>query len=702
MDKRTDIWAFGCVLYEMLTGKRAFEGRDVSETIAFVITKDVDWHAVPTGTPPFLRRLLRRCLEREPKRRLRDVGDARFDLEEGAEPSQAPEVHVAEGSHWWSPPTVAMAALGVVVGLAAATVWWSSRSGVPSTGAQRTEIVLPAGTRLQSDSSFDVSDDGRRLVFVGRRDDDGQRQVYVRDLERLTSDPVAGTERARRVVFSPNGEEIAFVTEPVTGGGSRLHRVRLDGSPPFDLGLGSQARWAGLAWGEDDTFVLGGGQDGLIRINGSTGEATALTTVNVDARERFHESPAFLPGGSELLFTVTLEDASRHSEVVRAADGQRTVIEGSGGLARYLSSGHLLYVKRDAIMVAPFDLRRLSITGTETPLPIPIDMSREISSLPLDVSGTGTLFHVPPESDIAGEMVLSMLDSDGVETSMVQLPDEYDQPRVSPDGRHVVGSTRNHEIWLYAVEDVRPPVRLASSSDYRWPVWSPDGDSVAFAELLAGSTNLVSMRRDAPGSAPTVLRSVSRSVGLIVPSSWSREGEILYTSIDTSGQTTSMWAVESAGQAEPRRIVGLDTSETQPAISPSGDRLAFVSRQSGKQEVWLTPYPFAESGRPVQVSLAGGFNPRWSRDGRELYFLEGDRLMSVEIESDPAVLPPEPRPLFERPPLLTRNQSPGGSYDVLPGGHFLFLRDGVVGPGLRRIVVVQNWFDELQRLVPSP
>ncbi len=437
VDKRTDIFSFGIVLFEMLTGKKAFAGEDVSDVLAAILRSEPDWGLLPAGVSPAVVKLLRRCLAKDRKDRLRDIGDARLELQDVAARGSAEADSAGTGD---SRRLVSMVGVGALIlgAVLASAFWWQASEGARDPRVRRLGITVQSGG-----GRFAVSGDGRRIVYVSVRPD-GTRVLLVREMDGLEPREIAGTERAGRPVFSPDGEEIVFHV-PRSGGrptGS-LMRVRLDGGRPLEIvpGVGAM-RWAGLDWGPDDTVVFSTGGDrpglagGLARVAAGGGEARLLTSLDDEKGERYHLEPHFLPGGKSVLFSVVLETGDQHSEVLSLETRERERLEGVGPYARYLPSGHLVYPSEEALIAVPFDLDARERVGRERVLEVEIargvDAWRPITPPRFDWARDGTLVYAPADDTATGNDALVWVDREGREQSLGIVLDGVQQPRRLP------------------------------------------------------------------------------------------------------------------------------------------------------------------------------------------------------------------------------------------------------------------------------
>ena len=597
---------------------------------------------------------------------------------------------------------VRTAALTLFAGAAAVTAaWWMTLSEYEGDRTvRRTEIVLPpSGPLLPSEQrQFSISGDGESIVYVGSSEA-GLSQLFVRSLDDLNPRPLARTIGARMPVISPSGNEIAFARfgPPMT----TLELISLGGdSPPIQVrgAEGTGAFWAGFCWLTDETIVFADPLLGLHRIAARGGSPERLTVVDPDAGERYHTEPDCLPSGDVVMFTVRQQDGKLWSEAVSLSDLERTRIEEVGPYARFLPTGHVVFPRDGTVVVSAFDVARLEVIGSGMPFELPVlpatDMLTSAEPLHMSWSEDGTMVYASSTEAERRASTLVWVDDAGIE-NRIALPDQVsshlEQPRLSPDGRFVAVEI-NRRIWRLDVAENGPPVPLTFGGDQRLPLWAPDGLHVAFAQIVAGAIEVVRVAVDGRDVEPEILTSMERRRfrGTLVPDSWTSEGTLIFSSLD------SIWVWSDSVHGQPSLLFESEFVHHSASISPSGDHLAYVSDRSGSPEVWISPWPDVESDRR-QVSLGGGEEPRWAPDGRTLFYVDGPRVMASAITADP-LRAGEPRFALSRPRDSTASN--GWSYDIGPDGRFVFVGDASSGLVPSRLVVVENWDEELTRLVP--
>jgi len=719
VDRRADMWAFGCVLYEMLTGRRVFDGGTRSDAMAAVIANEPDWTRLPADTPAPIRRLLRRCLHKDRTRRLADLADARLDIDDALSDPHADALVAAPTSR--TRERLAWLCCLALVGVsAAAMLAWATRAlSVPSDTTRTLVSVAPLGQGVAASpleqrvggarptrTAVALSPDGTTLVFGAIWG--GEQQLYARAMNQLSATPIAGTSGGSSPFVSPDGQEVGFWA------GGELRKVPLSGGPPVTLC--KAAAIFGASWGSDGTIVFATGRnEGLWRVSAAGGAPEALTTLQPG--EYSHRLPHVLPGGRAVIFTIS-KGAHKWDDtqiVVRSlATGQQTVLVTGGADGRYVSTGHLVYLRLGTLMAVPFDARRLVATGAARGLVDGVMQAanRDLSDMEntlaaqFTVAETGALVYVTGGAMPAPNRTLAWVDRQGTIQALLAPPRAYRRPRVSPDGRHVAVSTQGDisQIWSYDIaRGALSAVTADGQSDYG--IFSPDGKRIAFRSGAAGGEdNLYWKAADGSGAVERLTTSARSQT----PASWSPDGSTLLfvEEGDTPAQQFfqfDIWALSIADRTT-RPVIQTPAHEMSAELSPDGRWLAYVSSQTGRIEVYVEPYP--GPGERHLISTNGGFQPAWGGN-RELFYVqpaapgsEIRTLMSVAVVTAPTFSAGRPVAMFGNADLAVPW---GRSYDVAPDGRrFLLALRGDEPARPTEMVFVQNWLDELKRLVPTP
>ena len=674
LDKRTDVWAFACCLYEALTGRKVFEAEDVSLTLAEVMKSEPQWETLPTDLPPLLLVFLKRCLDKDPKHRLRDIGDVRLAME-GAFESGASQARTVS-----RPVGMAAAAaltLSAITGLA---VWSLSKPEPLPRPVARFSLPLPPGVSLSGLGRHVValSSDGTRLVYSAND------QLYLRALNETEATLVRGTEGGRNPFFSPDGEWVGFYQD------GQLKKVAIRGGAPVRL---CEARNPyGASWGADDTILFGQAGIGILRVSADGGTPEVL--IPLEGTAEYGQGPQLLPGEKAVLFT--LGDGTDWDDaqiVVHFLDtGERRVLIEGGRDARYLSSGHLVYVLDGTLLAVPFDERKLEVTGGPVRIVEGIKTPASTGATWFSVSDTGSLVYV---AGGAGERTLVGVDRQGKEEVLIAEPRAYSQARISPDGNLVALEVLDQEsdiwIWDFARETI---TRLTVAPGYDgFPVWTPDGARVVFSSIRDGIANLYGKAADGTGAVERLTESVNQRY----PYAFTPDGsQLLFLEVRAGGRDLGVLSLD--GTSEPLLATAFD--ERNAALSPDGRWLAYQSNESGQDEIYVQPFPNVNEGR-WPISRGGGTRPLWASDGQELLYLSlGGELMAVRTQTGQSFVPGNAHVVLSGP-----NFTPAiyvwRSYDISPDGkRFLMIKE----PGetaSTELILVQNWFQELERLVPT-
>ena len=730
VDKRTDVWAFGCVLYEMLAGKRTFDGETVTDVLAAVLTRDPDWAALPGGTPEKIREILRKCLRRDAKARLRDIGDARLDLDElsAAGTSSSSSQFTFEANPAAPSPTVASAertnrergskkSLSVFLPWALAAAFAAAagalalRARAPQAGAAvRLDMSVAPAERLGPTSafqrpfmqSFAISPDGQRIVFAGYREN--TTHLYLRSLSAADATEIPGTAGAASPFLSPDGSWVAFLAEgeirktPLAGGPVvKIAELAAGGLPSPSPHVPAARDFFGASWGEDDIVVFGRFQDGLWEVPSGGGVPRRLT----DAKSGACRQPRVLPGGKAILVTLFATDEARASVAVASRGGKTRVLVENATDARFVPPDRLLFVRDGILMAAPFDASRLVLTAPPAALLSGVlEATRgarpaaNTSAALYEVSASGTLVFASGGIYPREPSRLVWVDMEGRAKPLDLPAGQWSRPRLSPDGKKIAAfyaeTSATGKGGITLLDLARGTSSRLTDKEEWGPAWSSDGTTIYFLPRGGGIG-----RVSADGSRPP-----ERIVkdGYFQPSAAHADGTVLSVVHRVGGNGTDIELL-STKDGSLRPWLATSANEAWPEFSPDGKWMAYASDVSGRFEVYVQPFP--GPGPRQQVSIDGATSPLWSRDGRRLFFAtRGTERRTKVLVAD--VGPGSP-PSFGRPRTLFAGDygtfgGPTG-YDVTPDGRSLLMFEFLDPPPTPTIAlhVVLNWTQELRK-----
>jgi serine/threonine-protein kinase len=705
VDKRSDVWAFGAVLYEMLTARRAFEGDDVSDTLARILMKEPDWTALPGTVPAAVVTVIRRCLQKDRQQRVRDIGDVSLALA-GAFDAPSPALPIAASATIPVPrarwPIVLPWAF-IVGGLAAAGVVWSISRPLPAP-LERFVITTPVDAPPAFRAPVGViamSRDGAHLVYRSSPPAElitaTNGRLYLRARGQLEPTPMRGTEGAMSPFFSADGQWIAFGS----GIDFTLKRISVQGGPAQTI-CPIEGLLLGGTWGTDDTIVFAtANSNGLRRVPAAGGVPQLLTKVDPTSGESAHGWPDFLPDGKSVVFTSWTGSAERSRiSVVSLADGHVSVLISGGTQPHVTPTGHLLFAVGGAVQAVRFDPVRRSIAGSPVPVVEGVAIATA-GAAHYAVAADGTLVYV---SGTSGPSIpprtMFWVDRQGGQEAINVPPGAYTYARLSPDGTRVAldARDRQNDIWIW---DLKRETLLRLTTDpgfNRGPVWTPDSQRVAFSAQRQGAGGNIYWQA-ADGSGVPERLTVSETIQ--TPSSFSPDGKRLVFMTPLTPPTNL--GVLSLDDHKEALLVDTSFDELNGVLSPDGRWLAYQSNESGSYEIYLAPFPDVHaSKRPV--STGGGTRPLWSQDGRELfYYVEPGTIMAVPMTPGADLTLGRPAVVVKGPYASPRNS--GRHYDVSRDGkRFLLLKDvetsGSTKPPPPEIRLVLHWLNELERLVP--
>jgi eukaryotic-like serine/threonine-protein kinase len=692
VDRRADIWAFGVIVWEMLSGRPLFAADTVAETLGNLMTREPDPTLLPRTTPSALRALVARCLVRDPKRRLQAIGDARIELEEIAARPE-PESPMTPRRSGASPLALAgatAAGIAAAVGVLALGGWLGgeeSRSAATRDGGttQRVEIV---GLSVVNASNVAISPDGSEVL--GYDTTPSRPGLLRRSLDSFELRRIPGSDNAFNPFFSPDGRRIGFFSE------GQLCILELAGSTRRCLAP-AQGFAAG-SWGRDDTIVFssqppaGGAPAGLWRVSSTGGAAQRLTTVDAARGERRHIYPQILPDGSSVLFTAVSVER-REIVVVPLAGGAPRVLLGNAERGLYVRSGHLVYWDWSGgrLAAVAMDAERLTVKGTPVTLDFELNTTGDTVAS-FDVSSNGTLVY-SLGGVLGGDFTVEQVDRRGQWSPLIAEPASWSQPRLSPDGRQLllrVAAQPECSIWLFDFER-RALSRLGLDGDLHNPLWLADGEGFLVSRQAPNADRQVFESRSGDTLAGVFEAEFSARAETV-----SADGRYIAVTYDDRRDRNDI-LVHDRARGETRPFLATEFDEDHPAFSPDGSLLAYAANDTGRSEIYVRSFPGPSGKYPI--STHGGVGPIWSRDGRELFYAEGNRMMRVGIERTPRFAASAPQVLFETPDLVWERPR---NYDVLPDGSgFVVVRRGSASSATRSLRVVFNWFAELGRLAPG-
>ena len=686
VDKRSDVWSFGCVLYEMLTGRKAFDGETATDSIAAVVTREPAWAALPTATPPAVVRLLRRSLEKNPLDRLRDIGEARIvlkDPDDEPRPLERTASQEASGRRNAAAMWIIIAAALAGALLTAAVGWMLLRP--EEEPPVRLSLIPPAEApfhvSIQETSGVALSPGGDLLVYQGNPPD-GERGLYVRPLDGSTVTRLENTEGAGSPFFSPDGKWLGFFTN------GKLLKIPIAGGNAVTI-ADPAARGAGVHWSDDGyVYYSPSFYDVVHRVPAGGGTPEPLTTLDTEAGDFGHWWPITLPGGRYMLYSrwqTTVDDCSVWRYDLENGEEKRLLDQACA--PHYVPTGHLLFSRGSTIAAVGFDAGRGEPVG-EPVLIIDdafIDPANGWSTL--SIAGDGTLAYVRQEL-FGTRSTPVWVDMKGAMTPVSNERRDHRSVRISPDGRYLALHVRDRtkdDIWIHDIERGSAR-RFTVDGTNNNPVWTPDGSRLVFASLRNGPYDLYWKPLDESEKESLLVAGPRDKTAY----EWTADGRTLLYSVDSPVTNQDIWAHSEEGQAA---VLQDDEDEDGPRLSRDGRWLSYSSDESGRPEVYVQSWPVG--GGRWQISTDGGNDPLWAPDGETLYYWKDDGVFAVDVETAGGVRAGRPRRLFGKEEL----RGLIWSYDLHPDGdRFVVLRSELASTSPIEIVI--NWFDELEERVP--
>jgi len=696
-DKRTDIWAFGCILYELLVRRRVFLGETTSDLLAAVLTQEPDWQVIPPSVPQHIVKLLKRCLQRDRRRRLRDIGDVRLELEEAPAGPSAP----AETAERKSRRAV-YALAGVIVG-AALAIFATSFMRPTASALRVTRFVIPLGRDeiiTPLGSSVRLSSDGSQLAWAVS-DSEGRTQIYHRRLDDMKATALPGTASGYAPFFSPDGGSLAFLHS----GSRTFKKLALSGGAPSTVypydASSSPGAWATGG----DVYLIVQYPGNVIKVSPSGGAPKPVTTLDSKKEEVTHTRPVLLPGGKAMLFVIGGGGMDSYDDgriaVQSLETGERKILVEGGMAPAYSPTGHIIYAHDGKLLAVPFDAKRLAVTGSPVPVVEGVFMCVNTGSAHYSLAENGTLAYAPGVV-LGGARQLVWVDRAGNKETLPTPARAYLHPRLSPDGKRLAVEVEGgpmHDFWSY---DLARGVmsKVTTDGTSHWPVWTPDGARISFRRW---TSNYFTMwwspaDRSAP---PERLTDIGRGQS---PASWSPDGHVVAFTQVSPETGADVYVLDMAGDRKPRPLVQTRFAEGSPKFSPDGHWIAYTSNESGRNEIYVQAYP--GPGAKIQISVDGGTDAVWRPNGGELYYRDGDKMMVVQVNTKGSFQASKPTLLWRGHYALGLGSQCGppgttsSNYDVTADGQrFLMIENDETAPA--QINVVLNWTEELKRIIQT-
>jgi serine/threonine-protein kinase len=691
VDKRTDVWAFGCVVFEMLSGRSVFAADDVSQTLARVLEREPNFSTLPPNLHPRIRFLLERCLKKEAKNRYSGISDARVEIQEVlADPSGVlsqpsviaiPKKRVRLGLPWVAAALVLSLFIAGIAG-------WILKPSEPS-HVHRFYHELPEDHEFGASDYgryLSVSADGTKIVYAANG------QLYLKNSNQLTAIPIKGTdENPADPFFSPDGQWIGYFS---LSGDSQLKKISIMGGTPVTLCEVDGT--AGATWGTDDMIVFGG-QNAIKRISAGGGTPEEI----IKGGNGWLVYPQMLPDGKAVLFSSQAEGGFQVT--VQSLESEEPKLLFPGWPAQYLPTGHLVYGMENTLTAIRFDTDTLETIGGPIPLVEDVFQTENIAPTHYAISQSGTLVYIPGRMGATYMRTLVWVDREGKEEPLEAGPNAYTYPSISPDGTQIALSVTvdgNRDIYIYDLDRGTMPRLTLDEAEDLLPIWTPDGQRIVFCSEREGNQSIF---WTAAGGTGNVEQIASVPDGWTWPWSISNDGSNLFfgQTINTATGGYNVGTMPMEGDRSPKLLLQQEYNEFDPQISPDGRWLAYTSDESGQSEIYLRPFPDVDSDK-TQVSVGGGSLPLWSPDGKELFYISiSDQAMAVSVETEQIFRLEKPQNLFDSEPY-------GGVWDIHPDGkRFLMIKedeatedDSTQGEP-RQIIIVLNWFEELKDRVPT-
>jgi serine/threonine-protein kinase len=686
VDNGTDIWAFGCILYECLTGQPAFKRETNSETLASILKDEPDWTVLPGNVPGQIRSLLHRCLQKDPSFRLQDIGDGRIEIQEFlAAPVEAATVKKRAPLmrlFWQRFPWI----MALLMGIVAMVALWHPLTKEPASvlAPRRFVIIPPASKELDyynTSAGLSLSPDGMHLAFSC------EGGLFLRSMEELEAKPLAA---GTHPFFSPDGKWIGFFA------GQQIRKISiLGGSPQVICNIKGQMTQGG-SWGTDDTIIFSEtGSLWQVRASGGEPEKLIPTKDHPNEEQGDYCWPHHLADGKAILFTIIKSPQDMRIALLNLETRKEQVLIDKGTKPHYIPTGHLVYSWENDILAARFDIAHFKVIGPSIPITQDVLAPLWYGQALFSVSETGTLAYVPETT--AGSMTLAWMEQSGKMEPLPLQPARYGCPRISPDGKRILFTRldRKNKIWIYDLERQTLRRLMDEDGDEWLPVWTPDGERVAFNSTRQGSVQGRMYWKSVEGDEPP--ERLVEEENWPCPHSFSPDGKLLAFRMISEETGYDIWMLPMDGKKKPWAYLQTKAFESWPKFSPNGKWISYVSDESGQLEVYVRPsQPSIRIHQ--QVSNDGGQEPLWSPDGREVYYMKQNKIVAVPFQGEPSLKVGKPRTVLEGDFLFIPGHDYLGGYDISPDGRRFLV---VTGGEPKTMTVVLNWFEELRRKVPT-
>ena len=708
VDKRADIWAFGCILYECLTGKRAFQGETITEIVASILKSDPDWEALPQDVPAPIRTLLRRCVQKDPGFRLRDIGDARLEIEAPlvTYPSKAVSAPRRRLLLWLVAGAVIILLAGILIGLALMRYFQPAPSPLVLSAIINVEprnwldgMRRAMDMQRPSRVAMAISSDGRFAVYSAIEENPGPQakpRLLFRRMDQPEAKPIAGTEGGIHPFLSPDNRWVGFWAD------GKLKKIPISGGVATALCDASLV--FGANWGRENSIVFADGATaGLSRISADGGDPEALTMPDPKREEASHRLPSWLPNGKAVLFTVMRHawDQQPWLALLRLDTHEWRVLLRDAADARYVPTGHLVFLRQGTLMAVRFDLARLETVGQPVALVENVmqafgtNGNYNTGAGQFGISDAGSLIYATGGIVPDQKNSLVWVDQKGIEQPVTAIQFPFYSPRLSPDGQRIAYYTlgREVQVWVYDIGRGTNS-RLTREGRVSAVIWTPEGKRLLFSWRRSLVQNLFWQPYD--GSSP--MERFTTSEFEQRPGSCSSDGKTVAL-VETHPDTGNDIAILDVPSGRVRPFLNSQLNERHPIFSPDSRWIAFASNESKSDEVYVRPFP--GPGMKYQVSSEGGVEPLWARNGKQLFYRRQDQVWIVDVQTNGDFAISKPRLLFERPGYVFGTYV--RSYDLsLESQRFLMVKlDQRKPTPVTEMILVQNWFEELKRLLPT-